>query len=73
MKSRVWCLLAGVLLVAGQAGTLAAQFGDFRYESSGTAVSITGYSGPGGGVIIPDTISGLPVTRIGDYAFVGQR
>src|SRR5438445_6062883 len=32
-------------------------------------ITITGYTGPGGDVTIPNTINGLPVTFIGDYAF----
>ena len=32
-------------------------------------VAITGYTGSGGDVILPDTINGLPVTNLGDYAF----
>ena len=32
-------------------------------------ITITGYTGPGGDVTIPDTINGLLVTRIGTGAF----
>ncbi|AKB34208.1 Chitin binding protein [Methanosarcina siciliae HI350] len=42
---------------------------NFTYISDGTSVTITGYFGPGGDVIIPDTIGGLPVTTIGDSVF----
>src|SRR5437899_432888 len=35
-------------------------------------ITITGYSGPGGSVIIPAIINGLPVTAIGDNAFYGD-
>jgi RHS repeat-associated protein len=42
---------------------------DFFYTTSGGAITITRYTGPGGAVTIPDTIAGLPVTRIGNYAF----
>jgi hypothetical protein len=48
----------------------AAQFGDFTYESSGTEITITGYTGSGGDVIIPETIAGLPITGIGDFALM---
>jgi hypothetical protein len=33
------------------------------------SLTITGYTGPGGAVTIPDTINGLPVTSIGENAF----
>ena len=41
----------------------------FRYTTNNGTITITGYAGPGGAVVIPDTINGLPVTRVGDYAF----
>src|SRR5262249_13395965 len=37
-------------------------------NTNGT-ITITGYTGPGGDVVIPSTIAGLPVTSIGDAAF----
>jgi len=41
----------------------------FEYSVDNGAVTITKYAGPGGDVLIPDTIDGRPVTRIGDWAF----
>src|SRR6266403_63548 len=41
----------------------------FNYTTNNGAITITGYTGPGGGVTIPDTINGYPVTSIGDSAF----
>jgi hypothetical protein len=41
----------------------------FDYTTNNGTVTITSYTGPGGSVTIPDTINGLPVTSIGDYAF----
>jgi hypothetical protein len=49
----------------------AAEAGDFIYATNSGAITITGYTGPGGAVTIPDTISGLPVTRIAVAAFWG--
>ena len=49
------------------------QFGDFTYASDGTNVTITGYTGSNGVVMIPDTITNLPVTGIGGFAFYGYR
>ena len=42
---------------------------DYSYTSDGTEITITGYTGAGGAITIPDEIDGLPVTRIGNYAF----
>lgn len=41
----------------------------FSYQIADGVVSITGYSGPEGDVVVPAVIEGLPVTRIGSYAF----
>ena len=42
---------------------------DFVYIINNSTITITGYNGPGGAVTIPDSINGLPVTAIGDFAF----
>ena len=67
--------------VAGLAGLLAlitsmvellpgsAQGQDFTYITNNGTITITRYIGTGGDVIIPSTISGLPVTTIGIQAF----
>ncbi len=39
------------------------------YTTNNGTITITRYMGSGGLVIIPETINGLPVTSIGDYAF----
>jgi len=57
---------AGLLM--GVTATVQAQF---RYTTSGGTVTITGYTGPGGDVVIPDTIDEKPVTTVGDRAFSG--
>ena len=41
----------------------------FNYTTNNGTITITGYTGPGGEVIIPNTINGYPVTSIGDDAF----
>jgi len=41
----------------------------FSYTSKNGAITITGYSGSGGTVNIPNSIAGQPVTTIGDSAF----
>ncbi|MBN2108450.1 MAG: leucine-rich repeat domain-containing protein [Deltaproteobacteria bacterium] len=50
----------------------AAQWGNFTYgfaSSDNSTVEITGYTGLGGAVVIPDNITGLPVVTIGPSAF----
>ena len=41
----------------------------FTYTTDGNTVTITGYTGPGGEVVIPHKIGKLPVTEIADGAF----
>ena len=64
----------GLVFILLMAGTGAAQddpAADFNYYIIG-GVTITGYTGPGGDVIIPSTIEGLPVTAIDSNAFRGS-
>src|SRR3981189_1690467 len=42
--------------------------GQFDYTTNNGTITITGYTGPGGHVTIPNTINGLPVTGIGSYS-----
>ena len=59
---RVLPLVLGLMLpVSGHA--------QFNYTTDNGEITVTGYTGPGGDVIIPDQIRGLPVTSIGDFAF----
>jgi hypothetical protein len=66
-------LLALPALVQAQSYTNSS--GIIYTVNSGT-ITITGYTGPGGDVIIPDRIpdiiTGLPVTTIGDSAFYNR-
>jgi len=41
----------------------------FIFVTNNGAITITGYTGPGGAVTIPISTNGLPVTSIGDSAF----
>ena len=43
--------------------------GNFNYTIATDKVTITGYTGTGGNVVIPATIGGSPVTTIGQNAF----
>src|SRR6267378_942089 len=45
----------------------------FSYTDNGDGtITITGYTGPGGDVTIPDSIAGWPVTTIGNHALYGR-
>jgi len=66
MKTRIQKLLVGAAL--GGAATLAQA--QFNYTNNGNGTcTITGYTGPGGAVTIPNSIGGLIVVSIGDRAF----
>ena len=45
---------------------------DFDYTISGGTCIITGYTGPGGSVVMPSRIEGVPVTEIAAGAFAGN-
>lgn len=42
---------------------------DFEYDLNNELITITGYSGDGGNITIPEKINGDSVTSVGDYAF----
>ena len=56
------------LLVFARPIALQAQY-EYTTNADGISLTITGYSGPGGAVTIPDNINGLTVTNIGTNAF----
>ncbi len=58
------CLLLLALCASVQAG--------LDYVTSNEAITITGYSGSAGDVIIPEVIGGYPVSAIGKGAFASQ-
>jgi hypothetical protein len=41
----------------------------FNYSIIGGGITITGYTGPGGNVVIPDSLTGFTVTSIGNNVF----
>ena len=59
--------LAGWLAVA----PAAAQSGGLQFGETATNIIITGYTGAGGSVAIPEMIREKPVTAIGEGAFSG--
>jgi hypothetical protein len=65
MKRRLSALSGIVLLI------IPAAHAQFNVTTNNGTITITSYTGTGGDVTIPDTINGLPVTSIGDFAFLG--
>jgi hypothetical protein len=69
VKGLLPALLISVLIAAP--AKLRAQF-DYSTNADGVTITITGYSGPPGAVMIPASINGLSVVNIGNYAFYGD-
>jgi hypothetical protein len=65
-RKRTWLVLLGLLLLAASAAQA-----QYSVTISGGAVTIDRYTGSGGAVVIPGTISNLPVSTIGSDAFYG--
>jgi hypothetical protein len=59
-----FCLLCAAMLPA-------AVQAQFTFTTNDDSITITGYTGSDGTVVIPDTTNGYPVTAIADYAFYG--
>jgi len=59
-------LAAGLLFLSG------AVQAQYTYTTNNSAITITGYTGPGDVLAIPGVLTGLPVTTIGDSAFNGN-
>jgi len=63
---------SAIALMFLSSSAFALQSDNFTYEVSGSDnVTITGYTGSGGAVVIPETINTMPVVTIGDSAFYG--
>ena len=72
MKSGLRQSLIQTCLLAAALALPAVVQAQFAYTTTNSAITITGYGGSGGAVIIPDTINGLPVRSIG-YGALGDR
>ncbi len=44
-------------------------YGDFNYLTINDQITLTGYTGPGGAVAVPDTINSYPVTTVNNNVF----
>ena len=70
MNSRALCLLFVALISIFAPPAARAQDYTFITNADNNGITITGYVGAGGDVTIPGTINGLPVTSIGNSAFL---
>lgn len=68
LSYRIAGLLIGMLFVVG----ISVRAEDFLCVTNAGSINITGYTGAGGEVIIPDNISGMPVTTLHSFAFYRQ-
>ena len=64
------CCVAATLLASSLVQTGELQGQDFTFATNNGTLTITGYNGPGGAVIIPNAIYGVPVTAIGEAVFM---
>jgi hypothetical protein len=64
----LFILLSSTFFVATD-DTSAAQAGDYTYTIDGDIATITGYSGPGGAIVIPSALDGYEVGAIGNRSF----
>ncbi len=62
-------MLSLISLVFLRPSAFALQSGYFTYTVSGSTVTITGYTGTGGAVVIPSIIDNMPVASIGSSVF----
>lgn len=65
----MWAVSGHSRVYASELVSRGAAYGEFEYEINNGGVSITAYHGSGGRVIIPSSIGGYPVTRIGENVF----
>jgi hypothetical protein len=63
------CLILIFLIGAVVLTSAAVVRAQFTFTTNNGAITITGYTGSGGTVVIPETINGYPVTTIGEAAF----
>lgn len=74
-KKRIFAVLVAMIMVVGLLPCLSASaeitYADFIFDKS--SKTITGYVGDGFNVAIPNTIDGVKVTKIGEYAFQGAK
>lgn len=74
MRKKVVSVILSVSLIFGmfalfETNSFATDISDLSYDIDAQEVTITGYSGSVGDVVIPEIIEGYPVTKINQFAF----
>ena len=71
--NRALLALLGFIFLSDPLLARSEQYGDWQYSSDNVTITITGYTGPGGAVVVPGTLPTtngvLPVTSLGAGAF----
>jgi hypothetical protein len=65
-------ILLSVLFVSASQSVMGEQSGDWTYSVENNQATITGYNGAGGALVIPSTVGGYAVGKIGTSAFYGN-
>ena len=73
MKAQYASIKASCLVAVFLFALFDAALAQFTFTINKGAITITGYTGSGGAVVIPDTINGYPATTIGYEAFYTNR
>ncbi len=68
--NRLGILVLGLTVFSMAGSTMKAGEEDYLYVTNNGSITMTGYTGPGGAVEIPDEIGGLPVTVIDEGVFL---
>lgn len=66
------CLMASMMLILLAWPAAALDDGEFEYTIQGSEIYLTRYIGDGGDVQIPESINGIPVTKINGNCFIGN-
>jgi hypothetical protein len=68
-KNKMWLVMAALgLLLWAVPAALQAQY-EYTTNADGSSITITGYTGPGGTVIMPTNINGFTVNNLAPGAF----
>lgn len=65
----VSCAVCSALMIGSSVRASALTSGDYTYEVNDGKATITDYSGTADSIVIPSTLDGYPVVKLGDHSF----